>query len=131
MALISKGKKPSGGVVGVIVFLVFFFAYIVMGGQFSVNVVENDHRLNFFGISLPWLPVVLLYQLPIAVLPPPGRHAQDGVAAAASALQAAGHRGHADLRDPGARRDLAAGRVTRSIRWRRCICWRCRRSCSR
>ena len=62
--LISRAKNPSGGVVGVVVFLVFFFAYIVMGAQYSVNVVENDHRLNFFGISLPWLPVVLLYQLP-------------------------------------------------------------------
>ena len=27
---------------------------------------------DFFGLSLPWLPVVLLYQLPGPVLPPPG-----------------------------------------------------------
>jgi hypothetical protein len=62
--LISKAKNPSGGMVGVIVFLVFFLSSIVMGAQYSVNVVEGDHRLNFFGISLPWLPAVLLYQLP-------------------------------------------------------------------
>jgi hypothetical protein len=63
--LISRAKNPTGGVVGVIVFLFFFFSWIVMGAQYSVNVVENDHRLNFFSLSLPWLPVVLLYQLPI------------------------------------------------------------------
>jgi hypothetical protein len=62
--LISKAKNPSGGVVGVIVFLFFFLAYIIMGAQYSVNMVEGDHRLNFFGMSLPWLPVMLLYQLP-------------------------------------------------------------------
>jgi hypothetical protein len=62
--LLSRSKNPSGGVVGVVVFLVFFFSWMVMGAQYSVNVVENDHRLNFFSISLPWLPVVLLYQLP-------------------------------------------------------------------
>jgi hypothetical protein len=62
--LISKAKNPSGGVVGVIVFLFFFLTWIVMGAQYSVNMVEGDRRLNFFGISLPWLPWVLLFQLP-------------------------------------------------------------------
>jgi hypothetical protein len=62
--LISRAKNPTGGVVGVIVFLFFFISWIVMGAQYSVNVVENDHRLDFFSISLPWLPVVLLYQFP-------------------------------------------------------------------
>jgi hypothetical protein len=62
--LMSRAKNPTGGAVGVIVFLFFFFSWIVMGAQYSVNVVENDHRLSFFGVSLPWLPVVLLYQLP-------------------------------------------------------------------
>jgi hypothetical protein len=63
--LISRAKNPTGGVVGVVVFLFFFFAWIVMGAQYSVNIVENDHRLSFFGVSLPWLPVVLLNQLPV------------------------------------------------------------------
>lgn len=63
--LISKTKNPTGGALGMIVFLLFFFAYIVIGATQSVYAVESDYRLNFFGISLPWLPVVLLYQLPI------------------------------------------------------------------
>ena len=63
--LISKAKNPTGGAIGVVVFLFFFFAWIVAGAQYSVNVVEGDHRLNFFGFSLPWLPVVLLNQLPV------------------------------------------------------------------
>lgn len=63
--LMSKAKNPTGSAVGVVVFLVFFFAYIVMGAQYSVNAVEGEHRLNFFGVSLPWLPVVLLYQVPL------------------------------------------------------------------
>ena len=87
-----------------------------MGGRFSVNVVENDHRLNFFGLSLPWLPVVLLYQLPLLFFLLLAATRKMESAAAPSALQAAGHRGHADVRDPGARRDLAAGQSTRSTR---------------
>ncbi len=64
-ALASKGKTPTGGVVAMIVFLLFFGSSLVMGGQFSASMVEHDHRLSFFGLSLPWLPVVLLYQLPL------------------------------------------------------------------
>ena len=63
--LISRAKNPSGGLVGVVVFLVLFLGLIFTGAQFSVNFVENDHRLNFFGISLPWLAVILLNQLPV------------------------------------------------------------------
>jgi hypothetical protein len=64
-ALASKGKTPTGGVVAMLVFLLFFGSSLVMGGQFSANMVEHDNRLGFFGLSLPWLPVVLLYQLPL------------------------------------------------------------------
>lgn len=63
--LISKTKNPTGGAVGVIVFSVVFFAWIVAGARQSVYVVEGDSRLSFFGLSLPWLPVVLLYQVPV------------------------------------------------------------------
>jgi hypothetical protein len=63
--LMSRTKTPSGGIVGIVVFVFFFFSFIFTGAQFSVNAVENDHRLSFYGISLPWLPVVLLYQLPV------------------------------------------------------------------
>jgi hypothetical protein len=61
----SRAKTPSGGIVGIVVFVFFFFSFIFTGAQFSVNAVENDHRLSFFGVSLPWLPVALLYQLPV------------------------------------------------------------------
>src|SRR5262249_13892002 len=43
--LISRAKTPSGGIVGVIVFLFFFLSFIISGAQLSVNFVENDHRL--------------------------------------------------------------------------------------
>ncbi len=84
--LISKAKTPSGGIVGVIVFLIFFFGLIFAGAQFSVNVVESEHRLDFFGFSLPWLPVVLALPVAGPVLPAAGRDPQDGVATAPSAL---------------------------------------------
>ncbi len=64
-ALISNSKNPSGNAVGMIVFLLFFFAYIVLGATQSVYAVESEFRLRFFGISLPWLPVILLYELPM------------------------------------------------------------------
>jgi hypothetical protein len=63
--LVSKARTPSGALVGLIVFIFFFFSFIVAGAQASVNMVEGERRLNFFGLSLPWLPVVLLYQLPV------------------------------------------------------------------
>jgi hypothetical protein len=63
-SLISKAKNPTGGVVGLIVFVLFFSTSLITGGTYSANMVENDHRLSFYGISLPWLPVVLLYQVP-------------------------------------------------------------------
>lgn len=63
--LLSRSKTPSNGVIGVVVFLIFFFSFIVWGAQTSVNVVESDRRLSFFGVSLPWLAVILLNQLPI------------------------------------------------------------------
>lgn len=61
--LMSRAKNPTGGAVGVVVFIIFFFSWLVMGAQYSVNVVEGDHRMSFFGFSLPWLPVVVLYQM--------------------------------------------------------------------
>ncbi len=64
-ALISNSKNPSGNALGMIVFLLFFFAYIVLGATQSVYAVESEYRLRFFGIPLPWLPVILLYEVPM------------------------------------------------------------------
>jgi hypothetical protein len=64
-ALTSRAKTPSGGVVGILVFLMYIVFGVFMGPMSSVNLFEGERRLDFFGISLPWLPVLLLYQLPI------------------------------------------------------------------
>jgi hypothetical protein len=63
--LIAKTKNPSGSIIGVIVFIWFFSGFLVSGGTYSINLVEGERRLSFYGVSLPWLPVVLLYQMPI------------------------------------------------------------------
>jgi hypothetical protein len=62
-ALIRKGQRSARGAVGVVVFFVLFFFYAVRMGRFipSVALFDEDGRLTFFGYSLPWLAVVLLY----------------------------------------------------------------------
>ncbi len=64
-ALASTAKTPTGGIVGVLVFLMYLGFSVFMGPFSAVNVFEGERRLDFFGISLPWLPVLLLYQLPL------------------------------------------------------------------
>ncbi|MHB1555973.1 MAG: ABC transporter permease [Isosphaeraceae bacterium] len=64
-SLITKGKTPSGGMVVFVLFLFFFGGPLIGGGALSANWVENDHRLEFFGLSLPTVPVVLIYQAPL------------------------------------------------------------------
>src|SRR5262245_23460129 len=63
--LISKARNPTGSLVGVIVLIWFLSGAMVSGGIYSINLVEGERRLSFFGVSLPWLPVVLLYQMPL------------------------------------------------------------------
>jgi hypothetical protein len=63
-ALILKKQAGSRGVVGIVIFLGIMGSSILPGfGRIAV-VIESEPRLDFFGISLPWLAVVLLYQLP-------------------------------------------------------------------
>jgi hypothetical protein len=63
--LISKSKTATGNVIGTVVILTFLFINMLMTGRwYSVNLAEGEQRMSFYGISLPWLPVVLLYQLP-------------------------------------------------------------------
>jgi hypothetical protein len=64
--LISKVKVNSA-VGGTGVFLVVFFlgGPLIAGGIFSTRLVEQADRLTFFGISLPWLSVVLLYEIAV------------------------------------------------------------------
>ncbi|MFI5458401.1 MAG: hypothetical protein ACHRXM_23470 [Isosphaerales bacterium] len=60
-ALLSKPRTSSRGVVGVIVFVLFFGGYLALGLSRSAALVDYGLRLSFFGISLPWLAVVLIY----------------------------------------------------------------------
>ncbi len=64
--LISKVKVNSA-VGGSGVFLVVFFlgGPLIAGGIFSTQLVEQADRLTFYGISLPWLAVVLLYEIAV------------------------------------------------------------------
>jgi len=64
--LISKVKVNSAIGGGGVILVVFFFGLpLVAGGIFSSQFVEQDARLTFFGISLPWLAVVLLYEIAV------------------------------------------------------------------
>jgi hypothetical protein len=61
-ALLAKPRVGSRGTIGVIVFLVIMITQIA--GAFlsrSSILVDLDQRLSLFGISLPWLAVVLIY----------------------------------------------------------------------
>ena len=62
-SLIMKPGRNARGAVGVVVFFVLLFANLVRIGRFlpSVTLFDDDARLTFFGVSLPWLAVVLFY----------------------------------------------------------------------
>jgi hypothetical protein len=61
-ALLAKPRVGTRGGLGALVFLVIMFLWIGMGviGRAGL-LVDMDQRLSFFGISLPWLPVALIY----------------------------------------------------------------------
>jgi hypothetical protein len=63
-ALILKKQAGSRGVVGAVVLLGVMSSSVLPGFLQIAAVVESEPRLDFYGISLPWLAVVLLYQLP-------------------------------------------------------------------
>ena len=61
-ALLAKPRVGSRGTIGMIVFLVIVITQIA--GAFlsrSSLLVDLDQRLSFFGVSLPWLAVMLIY----------------------------------------------------------------------
>ncbi|QEH33529.1 ABC-2 family transporter protein [Aquisphaera giovannonii] len=60
-------KRPTGGrgIIGLIIFLGWIGGGIFPAFGNVANLLDREPRLGFFGISLPWLPVVLLYQAPI------------------------------------------------------------------
>ncbi len=63
-ALVVRKQVGSRGVVGIVIFLGIMSSSILPGFGRIAGVIESEPRLDFFGISLPWLAVVLLYQLP-------------------------------------------------------------------
>ncbi len=63
--LISRSRTATGNVIGIVIILMFLFVNMAIGGRwFSINLAEGDQRLSFYGVSLPWMPVILIYQLP-------------------------------------------------------------------
>jgi len=60
-ALISKPRTSSRGVIGIVIFVLFFGSYAFLGLSRSAALVDLGLRLSFYGISLPWLAVVLIY----------------------------------------------------------------------
>jgi hypothetical protein len=64
--LISKVRVDSAiGGGGVFVAVFFLGGPLIAGGIFSTQLVEQPYRLTFYGISLPWLSVVLLDQIAV------------------------------------------------------------------
>ena len=60
--LSSRRRRANPrGVVGLVIFVVFFGGNLVLRMSRSAALVDMDLRLTFFGISLPWLAVVLLH----------------------------------------------------------------------
>jgi hypothetical protein len=60
-ALLAKARANPRGVVGLIIFVVLFGGNLIFGMSRSAALVDMDLRLTFYGISLPWLAVVLLH----------------------------------------------------------------------
>jgi hypothetical protein len=60
-ALLGKARANPRGVVGLVIFVVFFGSNLIVGVSRSAALVDSDARLQFYGISLPWLTVVLLH----------------------------------------------------------------------
>ena len=64
-ALTLKKQAGARGVVGLAIFFGFMTSGLFRGFGNILSHLDQDPRLEFFGISLPWLIVVLLYQIPI------------------------------------------------------------------
>jgi hypothetical protein len=63
--LVLRKQAGSRGVVGLIIFLGFMSSSFFSGFGNLLSRLDQDPRLEFFGISLPWLIVILLYQIPV------------------------------------------------------------------
>jgi hypothetical protein len=64
-ALVMKRQVGGRGAVGLIIFLAMIGGNLFTTFGNVANRLENDPRLEFYGVSLPWLAVVLLYLVPL------------------------------------------------------------------
>jgi hypothetical protein len=64
-ALVLKRQTGARGVLGLVIFLAMFSGSFITRFGSVANIVDHEPRLDFFGISLPWLAVILLYQAPL------------------------------------------------------------------
>jgi hypothetical protein len=66
-ALILKAQPGGRSAWAAMIILGLFGYSFLAGGWFRASriMISEDARLTFFGVSLPWLPVVLLYELPL------------------------------------------------------------------
>jgi hypothetical protein len=61
-ALLAKPRVGSRGGIGTLVFLMIMLSWVGLNVVSRVRVtVDMDQRLSFFGVSLPWLAVTLIY----------------------------------------------------------------------
>jgi hypothetical protein len=64
-ALLAKARANPRGVVGLVIFVVFFGGNLFFGLSRSAALVDMDLRLTFYGVALPWLAVVLMNVAPV------------------------------------------------------------------
>jgi hypothetical protein len=62
-------KKPRGSVVGTVVTVIvlLYVVYGLVAGSYlgARALLEDDYFLNFFGTMIPWLPWILIFELPV------------------------------------------------------------------
>ncbi len=104
----AKPRAGTRGGIGALVFLVIMILWIGIGviGR-AGQLVDMDQQLLFFGISLPWLVVVLIHLLG-AILSLSGGAKADGERADSPAVEGTGPGGRADDFDPLSGRNLEA-----------------------
>ncbi|WP_165222287.1 ABC transporter permease [Aquisphaera insulae] len=66
--LTSKRPSMAKGIVWPIIVIGLTSGSFFPSFGFVANLLDRDPRLDFFGVSLPWLAVVLLYQAPILLV---------------------------------------------------------------
>ncbi len=64
-ALVLKKQAGQRGVVGLVIFLGIIGGNAITAFGNVANRLESDPRLDFYGISFPWLVVVLFYLFPL------------------------------------------------------------------